>query len=144
MHQLQRWLCVPSRIDVGVACGRDMCSGQVQCGRRDGMHQLQRRLCVPCGLELVFASCSDMRCGYIQRVWRHVVQHLRRRQVQLCWGRGLYILQRRLRVPCGLELVDTAGCDMSCWYVQCRWCDGMQQLQRWHVQRVWRGGLHQL
>jgi hypothetical protein len=112
VQQLQRRLRVPRRLQLVDARGRDLPCRSLQRGRRDGVHQLhvrgglrlRRRRRVSRWLSVPGGSVRHWRCG------------------------GVRQLQRRLRVPCRLDVRDA--------------CIG--QMYRWSLQRVGRAVVHQL
>jgi hypothetical protein len=55
----------------------------------------------------------------------------------------MHQLQRRVRVPTCVDVVDTSCCDMPSWYLQRGRRARMQQLQRWvHLPAAWRHQRH--
>ena len=105
-----------------------------------------------CWVSIVDACSGDMSCGYVWCVWSHLVQQLwvvtaawllllpwlcleqwsvmSRWHLQP-WCRGsVQQLQRRLRVPFGVQLIDPCCSAVSCWSLQCTRGDNVHQLQR--------------
>jgi hypothetical protein len=61
-------------------------------------------------IDVIDATSRTVWSWHLQYIWRDVVQQL----------------QRWLCVPCWLDVVDTASCDMPIRYVQCVWSDVVQ------------------
>jgi hypothetical protein len=145
VHQLQRRLRVPRWVDVVYSCRSEVSWWHVQRARRDEVHQLQRWLLLRSWL--CESACCNMPGRHLQLLWRCVVQRLRcglpvcrlgiddsvsKRMpcwpVQCCWRRVVQQLQRRLRMPCPINVGVAISGSVRCRHLQRGWRDVLQQL----------------
>jgi hypothetical protein len=116
VRQLQRRVCMPSRIDVVDAAVSDLSGGHLQRVRRHGVQQLHHVSRLWLWQRVGDTLWHDLRGWAVQR-WRH--------------GTDVQQLQCRLRVPSRVHECSTLNRAVSRWHLRRVWCGSMHQLQRW-------------